>query len=286
MSDALDPAVLRLLASAEALAAVGAWQRARVEGIALDPRIDAALQAVVHATGVPVEAAGPEALGAIRALFAQAADLLEHPDRAPGWSHLSPALLQGQGRASGMIPGLFATAPALEVHLARPGARFLDVGAGAGWLAIAAAERWPALQVVGIDVWEPALELARANVAARGLTDRVALALDDVCGHRPAEAYDVAWLPMPFLSPDVRPAALRATRAALHPGGTVVFGVYAGAGDPLTEALAHLRSVRSGGAGLPDDALGKLAAQAGFIDFDEIPRTWRAPMRVLTARRP
>ena len=56
--------------------------------------------------------------------------------------------------------------------LERPGT-FLDVGTGVGRLAIEAARTWPALRVVGIDIWQPALTAARRNVADARLEDRV-----------------------------------------------------------------------------------------------------------------
>jgi len=37
------------------------------------------------------------------------------------------------------------------------------------------ARKWPTLRVVGLDVWGPSLALARQNVAAAGLQDRVEL---------------------------------------------------------------------------------------------------------------
>ncbi len=36
----------------------------------------------------------------IRSFFRQAADLLEHPEKAPGWSYHDAAILQSQGRGS------------------------------------------------------------------------------------------------------------------------------------------------------------------------------------------
>jgi cyclopropane fatty-acyl-phospholipid synthase-like methyltransferase len=53
--------------------------------------------------------------------------------------------------------------------------RFLDIGTGVGWLAIEAAKTWPGMRVVGLDIWEPSLQLAATNISAEGLTDRVTL---------------------------------------------------------------------------------------------------------------
>ncbi len=56
-----------------------------------------------------------------------------------------------------------------------PGNRLLDVGTGSGCLALAAAYHCPALRVDATDVSRAALEIADANAAALGLTDRVTL---------------------------------------------------------------------------------------------------------------
>src|SRR5690606_18845713 len=61
----------------------------------------------------------------------------------------------------------------------RPGARAADVGMGAGWSSIALATGYPALAVDGFDFDEPTVALARANVEAAGLADRVRVHLAD-----------------------------------------------------------------------------------------------------------
>ena len=99
------------------------------------------------------------ALALIRTMFRQALDLLESPERKPGWSYQDPEILESQGQISRLvvqwIEAMAAQRPELGKVLRRPGA-FLDVGTGVGWLAIEAARCWPALRVVGIDPWEPA----------------------------------------------------------------------------------------------------------------------------------
>jgi methylase of polypeptide subunit release factors len=72
------------------------------------------------------------------------------------------------------IEALAAQRPWLSEALRRPGA-FLDIGTGGGWLAVEATRSWPAQRVVGLDPWEPALVLARRNLAQSGVADRVEL---------------------------------------------------------------------------------------------------------------
>jgi len=76
------------------------------------------------------------------------------------------------------------------------------------------------LGVVGIDIWQPALALARANVAL---------------------------LPAPFVSRAVAEVALDRLVVALAPGGYLVVGLYLPPPGSLGAAFAALRLIRSGG---------------------------------------
>ena len=59
-------------------------------------------------------------------------------------------------------------APAIEVAIAAAGRlRVLDVGTGTGTLAIAALERWPALEVTGVDPSSGMLDVARRTAEER-----------------------------------------------------------------------------------------------------------------------
>ncbi|HEV3210275.1 MAG TPA: class I SAM-dependent methyltransferase [Chthoniobacterales bacterium] len=169
-----------LNSSLEALAALGGELRLRREKLAGDPRVRSLLQEVVR----PID---PElldgidanqkraALALIQTSFRQAIDLIENPARAPGWNYEDPVILESQGQVSRLIvrsiDTLAAQRPDLAEALHRPGA-FLDVGTGVGWLAIEAARAWPALRVVGIDSWKPALALASKNLAQSGVAER------------------------------------------------------------------------------------------------------------------
>lgn len=192
--ESLMAASHRLSVSVEALAALGAELRLRQEGLEGDPRIRALLLDVVNAVD-PLLLGGIDAdreatvLALIQAVFRQAVDLLENPARVPAWSYQDPIILQSQGQVSRLIvrgiDALAAQRPDLDAMLRRGGA-FLDVGTGVGWLAIDAARSWPAMRIVGVDPWEPALALARENLAKSGVAERIELRsqgvehLDDV----------------------------------------------------------------------------------------------------------
>jgi SAM-dependent methyltransferase len=286
----------RLAAQTEALAALGAWLHLRSTGARAVPEIDRALDEVLSALGlgVALEAASPSELVAvlspIRAVFLQAVDLISDPGRAPGWSHTDADILESFGRTSAGFARVLQerVAPQLDglaERLDAPDAAFLDVGCGVAALAIAMAEQWPRLQVVGIDPWEPSLALARANVRAAGLEHRVALRNLGVEDLADEDAFDLAFLPGPFLPRLALEAALGRIRQALRPGGWAMIGLYRGQ-DALDEALARLRATRSGGSSpTPAEAV-RLLRTAGFEGTAEFVAELGIPSALAVGRRP
>lgn len=291
LDDAMGP-IMRLVGQAEALAAVGASLRVRADGIEADPaiseRLDAIADSVVPGIGDIPRHEQQVVLGAIRALLLNAVDLLEHPERPVGWSYDDPELLQNMGRLSvNVVHALLAVAPALDglaERLARPGARFLDVGTGAGWIAITMAREVPTLTCVGIDIWPPAVNVAKGNVAALGLEDRVTVRFEDVRDLDEDDTYDLAWLPVPFLPDHVLAAAVERVRAAVAPGGWVVAGTFGSPADPLAAALTELRTVRAGGRPWSADELAQLLRTAGCVDVVAPPANPRLPSLLVAGR--
>ncbi len=286
----------------EALAALAAHVRVVAECIDVDPLLRDLLAEVARellgddGTEAP---AGAAVVGMTRALLSQAKDLVDDPGRTGGWVADDVGLVQSIGRQSMSIVDAFGVAgdtlDGLGAALAAPGARFLDVGTGAGWLAIALARSRPNLHVVGLDILEPSLALARANVADAGLGGQVELRLQDVTTAED-EPYDAVWLPMPFLPAATVPAALDAARRLLRPGGWLLAGTYAGptegplAGpsittDRLARLLVDVRTVRSGGHPWKPAELVGMIGERGFTDAAELPRTWSAPVGMYVGRR-
>jgi precorrin-6B methylase 2 len=244
-----------LSSSVEALAAIGAELRLRQEELNGDPRVRSLLQEVVHQIDPELlEGVDPNqkraALALIQTSFRQALELLENPARAPGWSYQDPVILESQGQISRLIvrgiDTLAAQRPDLAALLRQAGA-FLDVGTGVGWLAIEAARSWPALRIVGIDSWEPALTLARKNLSLNGVTERVELRSQRVEDLDEKETFTLAWLPGPFISVDIVAIALERIHRALVPGGWLIFGLNPAPPTALGEAVGNLRIVRGGG---------------------------------------
>ena len=276
----------------EALASLAAHVRVTSEDLDVDPRLRALLADVAHellGDDATVGPAGAAVVGMTRALLSQAQDLVDHPERTGGWVADDASLVQSMGRQSMSIVDAFrvaaGTLDGLGPALAAPGARFLDVGTGAGWLAIALARSRPNLHVVGLDILEPALALARRNVADTNLDTRVELRRHDVTTLEEDDSYDAVWLPLPFLPEAIVPAALDAARRVLRPGGWLLAGTFAGPPDRLGRLLVDVRTVRSGGHPWPPDELVKLITQHGLADAAELPRTWSAPVGLYAGRR-
>ena len=253
--ESLIAAAQRLSTSVEALAALGAQLRLQQDGLEGNPRVRPLLNEIARAVDPQLledvdEHQQATTLALIQTIFRQALDLLENPARDLGWSYKDPVILQSQGQVSRLLVrgiNIMATQRhELGEMLKRPGA-FLDVGTGVGWLAIEAARSWPALRVVGIDPWEPALTLARQNLAQSGVAERVELRSQRVEQFDEATTFTVAWLPGPFIAGEIADRALERVYRALVPGGWLVFGFNPPPHGRLEEALANLRIVRSGG---------------------------------------
>ena len=276
--EALIAAVQRFSVSVEALAALGAELRLRRNGVDCDPSVQTLLREV-EASIEPGLLDGIDAsqervvLAIIDATFRQATDLLERPARAPGWTYEDPVVLEAQGQASRIIVraigALAERRPQLAAALHRPAA-FLDIGTGVGRLAIEAARTWPALRVVGIDPWEPALRIARRNVAESDAKERIDLRPQGVEQLQDTAEFALAWLPAPFIPAEVVKASLEHINRALMPGGWLIAGLYSSDSTPLGAALAQLRTVRSGGYPWTASEIEERLRAAGFEPVEAV----------------
>jgi SAM-dependent methyltransferase len=244
-----------LNSSVEALAAIGAELRLRGEGLSAEPRVRSLLQGLVHKIDPGLfEGLKPSqelaAIALIQTSFRQAFDLLENPARPPGWTYEDPAILESQGQVSRLIVRsieiIAAQLPDLDSTLRQPGT-FLDIGTGVGWLAVETARTWSALRVVGIDFWEPALNLARRNVAQTDFAERVELRLQRIEQLDDHATFTLAWLPGPFIAEEIMDVALKRVYQALAPGGWLIVGLHPPPPNALDQVLTDLRVVRGGG---------------------------------------
>jgi 2-polyprenyl-3-methyl-5-hydroxy-6-metoxy-1,4-benzoquinol methylase len=266
----------RLSTSASALSALGAALGARASQHQPAPEARACIDEVLAELGVRDAvseldaAAARPLLGHIRMTFLQGSSRVTGIGGAPGWRPLDEVLLQAAGDVSAgfpeMLDRVLSSLDGLPDRLASPGACFLDVGAGVAALAIEMARRWPTLRVVGIDVWAPALQLARDHVSREGLLSRVELREQAIQDLTDQAAFDLAWIPSAFIPTGVIPEALRRAHRALRPGGWILFGTIAPGDDPLAASLTRLRAAEWGSrAWSAAEAEGLLRA-SGFTD--------------------
>jgi precorrin-6B methylase 2 len=264
--------VMQWATGAETMAALAATISMRQQGVTPPPAVAEALNDVLAAAGLDEVAELPPPQQAVLAgmigMFnGHANELLADPAREPGWTYTDPAILDGYGRGSAMLPMAMAQANPDLADISS----FLDVGTGVGLLACAAANVWPNARVVGIDPWDVSLERARANVAAAGLGDRVELRQTDLAGLGETDAYDCVWIPSFFLTEDVLVDGLTTALGALKPGGWVVVGTSRPAPEPLADAIGRLRWIRGGGTLLDPKVAVGLLETAGFVDAQVAP---------------
>ena len=250
---------------------------------------DAARQ-LLSAGGITVPSRQPLTGGdtaAARQLAAQAAAPLHQAaalasGQANRWSDQSDQALLAQGHASASGAPAFAHL-ALPVmgdlgsRLAAPGARMLDVGTGVGALAIAFARVFPHLHVLGIDVLDRPLELARENIAASDVAARVAVRRQDLATLSDDAAFDLVFLPAPFVPWPALQAGLPRAAAALRPGGWLLTANGKFAGGPAQNALTRLKTLVYGGTPLDEAEVTSLLRNAGLTSVRPVSTPEGAP---------
>ena len=199
------------------------------------------------------------------------------PHALGGWRHVDEDLLQAQGRLSASVVPmlanvLFPHVPGLLDRLEGGSGAFLDVGAGVAAVSIAMCRQYPALRAVGLEPASAPLALARRNVAAGGLEDRVELRAQRVEELDDEEAFDVAWLPASFLPAEAVAIALTTVHRALRPGGLLLTGALDGSGTDGEAAVTRLRLALWGGGDLAVAEVVAMIEAAGYVDVTAVER--------------
>jgi predicted O-methyltransferase YrrM len=295
---ALQEFLERHMASATAVASLAAALDARINGAPLDPGLADGIGDLLSSLGggqvldeVRPEEAAP-LLGMIRALYMIDAKLLFPDTRTSTWNHAEPALLQAigdgaRGHAVGITRGVIPACAGLAERFRGSDARFLDIGVGVAGTAIAMAQMWPELSIVGIDPWQPSLKLARRNVEQAGLAQRIELREQRAEALEDRDVYDLAWLAVPFMPRQVIGPACQRTLQALRPGGWIIAAVVnPAAPSPMEAALRRLRMAQFGGGHWETESLRQLLVEAGYVDAQVLPAPPAAPAVMVVGRRP
>jgi SAM-dependent methyltransferase len=266
IDDPVELADARLLATFGLLVADTGGFRASPDGPALTPAAAAAysrtqlMQAIAHTRGQP-----------------------------PGWQTGDGAVLLSEGRAGAHLVTiieelLLPRMPEACVALESGRGRCLDVGVGVAALSIAVAERFPGTRVLGLDILQAALDIARTQIAVAGLLDAIELRLQSVADLSDEAAFDLAWIPQPFIAPDVLDAGLARVRSALRPGGWLILAL-AGAGDAdhggAVTAYQSLFATVAGGGPMSVEKGRALLERHRFIDGGVV----ETPQPLLLAQR-
>ena len=273
MSEAIANRIHELARATRMLAVIGAALKLR-SGAGVDTAIQEQIRdgvglALGEAAGDLDDAEIAPLLVEIEMAFVESGELFREPDRTAQWKIEDHDHLQAMGRASSnafdRILGLASTRPSLQTAL---DGMFLDVGTGVGGIALRAAQTCPDLAIDAIDIWEPALRLAAANVAASEYSERIQLRRLDVTELDPGPRYTLAWLPTMFMQRSVIEQAIDRIAAALRSGSWLVLSVYTRPDDPFSAVMSSLRTLRGGGEVTDPAELEALLRARGFVDID------------------
>jgi SAM-dependent methyltransferase len=136
--------------------------------------------------------------------------------------------LEAVAGATRMLPALLLETlaprmPSLVVKL-MAGGRVLDVGCGAGHALVAFAERFPRTRGAGLEIEPVSRDLARAEIRARGLQDRLEVhgSWEDLPAREGAFDLVTQFLVLHETRPELKQDVLDRCAAALAPGGLLV----------------------------------------------------------------
>jgi SAM-dependent methyltransferase len=102
------------------------------------------------------------------------------------------------------------------------GGRVVDIHCGGGRWLIAMAQRFPALELVGVESEPDSVARARSNVAAAGLGDRIEIHHGALAGLEAEGGFDLAYFQYALHQLGDPVAALRTAWAGLNTGGRVL----------------------------------------------------------------
>lgn len=188
-------------------------------------------------------------------------------------------LLQpARGYRAGMDAALLAAACD-----AAPGQSVLDAGCGVGAVMLCAAARRPGVRFLGVEMDEAAVALARANIEANGVAERVSVVRGRIGagGEAPGAAFDAALSNPPFFDDQTKLRGPSPEKAAawLTPEGlrAWISDLLRALRDGGTLTLIH-RADRLG------DILSALTTRAGAVQIRPVAPFFEAPAKRVLVR--
>jgi release factor glutamine methyltransferase len=160
----------------------------------------------------------------------------------------------------------------LKSQIPKAKVRILDVGTGSGVIALSLAAEFPEAEVLGTDISDDALVLARENAARLELQDRVRFAKGNML-EGVADSFDLIVANLPYVPMADRPTL---SREVLHDPEAAVFG--GARGDELIRGLISAAPDRLNPGGLlalevgigQAEDLVKLMAEKNYHDIAAI----------------
>jgi predicted O-methyltransferase YrrM len=279
---ALQEFIGKQMVSACALTSLGALLDAKVTGTPIDPKLAQRMQELLATLGAGnvLDDVGPQEAtimrGLVRAMYLLDAKMLFPETRAIGWRSPEPQILQSVGEFARVhaVTVTREVVPACEGLAERfrsKGAAILDVGVGVGMTAIAMAQMWPEMKIVGIDVWQPSLRLARENIDQAGLADRIEVREQGVENLTDESAYDYVYFANTFIPEQFARAGLERSLKALRPGGWIAIGAVNESAPPPASALFRLRETQWGGPVWSTAECEKVLRDCGFVEVKTPP---------------
>ena len=143
----------------------------------------------------------------------------------------------------------------------------LEVGCGSGVYIRHACQRNPQLTALGLELQPPVAELARRNLAAWGLENRVQVETGDIRSFTPPQPFDLLTLHNNiYYFPEAEwPALLAQLKGLLRPGGRLLLTTSCQGHNAATMMLNLWGQMTAGCGPLPEaQAFAALLRQAGF----------------------
>ena len=146
--------------------------------------------------------------------------------------------------------------------------RLLEVGCGHAGYVIYAADRNSALNALGLELDTHVAEIARCNIQARGLQDRVKIVVEDVRNYRPPELFDIITLynNIYYFPVEERIELLRHLRSLLNPNGRILLTTGCTNGSIEFELVNLIHAATKGWGRLPNKS--EMLQQLSGAGFD------------------